>query len=193
MRSQSVSSATLARAWQAAMAAWSVYGPSAPPAPYARSSGEPAAHEHPVPARAVLVEQQDRLSRGTDPRARARRLQLHQSDETVYLGLRREQPGEDAPESKRLLDQLRPDQVVAGGRRVALVEDQVDHLEHGGEAISELLALGDLEGNPRHQERALCAHDPLRDRPLGHQVGAGDLLCGQAAEQTQRERHPRLG
>ena len=48
----------------------------------------------------------------------------------MHLRLRREQLGQDASEPQRLLAQLGPHPVVAGGRRVALVEDQVDDLEH---------------------------------------------------------------
>ena len=82
----------------------------------------------------------------------------------MHLRLRGQQLGEDAAEPERFLDQLRPDQVVAGGRRVALVEDQVDHLEHGCEAVVQLVACGDFERHLRRRERALGAHDPLRDR-----------------------------
>ena len=111
----------------------------------------------------------------------------------MYLRLRREQLGEDATEPERLLDQLGPDPVIAGGRRVALVEDEVDRLEHGGEAVGELVALGDLEGHARLRQCALRAHDPLRDRRLRDQVGAGDLPGRQAGEQAQGERDPRVG
>ena len=122
-----------ARAWQAAIAACSAYGPSAPPSASARSSAaQPAPDQQPVPARAVLVEQQDGLAVGPDARPRPRGLQLHQRDEPVHLGLARRQLGEDAAEAQRLLAQRRPHPVVARGRRVALVEDQVDDLEHRG-------------------------------------------------------------
>lgn len=84
-------------------------------------------------------------------------------------------------------------QWVAGGRRVALVEDEVDRLEHRGEAVGQLVAFGDLEGHPRRRERALRAHDPLRDRRLRDQVCAGDLPGRQAGEQAQGERDPRVG
>ena len=113
MRSQSVSAATRARAWQAAIAACSAYGPSAPGAALgALERREPAAHEHPVPARAVLVEQQDGLAGRADAGAQARGLQLHQRDEAVHLRLGGQQLGEDAAEPQRLLDQLRPDPVA---------------------------------------------------------------------------------
>jgi hypothetical protein len=48
---------------------------------------EIATNEHVIPARAVLIEQQDRLSRGADTRSRAGRLDLHQRDEAVDLWL----------------------------------------------------------------------------------------------------------
>jgi hypothetical protein len=155
--------------------------------------GKAAPDQQPVPARPVLVEQQHRFPGGADPRAGARCVQLHQGDEAVDLRFRGEQLGEDAAEPQRLLDQLGPHPVLAGGRRVALVEDEVDRLEHGGETVGELVALGHLERHPRLRERALGAHDPLRDRRLRDQVRASDLPRRQAGEQAQRERHPRIG
>jgi hypothetical protein len=67
MRTQSVSAAVRARAWQAAMAACSAYGPSAPVSSSARR--EAASDEDVVPAPAVLVEQQDRVAGRADPGA----------------------------------------------------------------------------------------------------------------------------
>ena len=174
MRSQSVSAATRARAWQAAIAAWSVYGPSAPPVLCARvERGEAAADEQPVPARPVLVEQQHRLSGGADPRARARCLQLHQGDQAVYLRLAREQLGEDAAEPERLLEQLGPDPIVAGGRRVALVEDQVDRLEH----------------RRRGARRARRAREPRTARAPPTSVRlARTIRCATVASETRNAR-----
>ena len=109
------------------------------------------------------------------------------------LGLARRQLGEHAPEPQRLVAQVRARPVVAGGRRVALVEDEVDDLEHRGEARRELVAAGHLERHVRFRERALGAHDALRDGRLRDEEGARDLGRGEAAEQPQRERDPRLG
>ena len=53
--------------------------------------------------------------------------------------------------------------------------------------------VGHLERHPRRRERALGAHDPLRDGRLRDEIGARDLPRGQPAEQAQRERDPRLG
>ena len=88
MRAQSVSSAVRARAWQAAIAACRAYGPRAPPSSLrALERREAAADQQLVPARAVLLEQQDRLAVAADARAEPRGLDLHQRDQAVHLGL----------------------------------------------------------------------------------------------------------
>src|SRR5919199_2816162 len=87
---------------------------------------EPATDQELVPTRAVLIEQQDRLSRRPDPGAQAGRLELHQRDEAVHLGLLRNELSQDAAETQRLLAERRSHPVVTGGRRLALVEDEVD-------------------------------------------------------------------
>ena len=55
--------------------------------------------------------------------------------------------------------------------------------------------------SPRGTSKGTCAcsqgplgpHDALGDGRLGGQEGPGDLVGGEAAEQAQGERHPRLG
>ena len=128
-----------------------------------------------------------------DARRSTRRLDLHQRDEPVDLGLLRDELGEDAAEAERVLAEGGPHPVVAGGRRVALVEDQVDDLEHRREPRGERVAARDLEGHARLGERPLGPHDALRDRRLRDEERARDLLGRQAAEQAQRERDARLG
>ena len=107
------------------MAACSVYGPCAPPSCVGPiECRKPTADQQLIPQRAVLIEEQDRLPRRAHARPRARRLNLHQRDQAVHLGLLRREPGEDAPEPQRVLAERRPHPVVAGGGRVALVEDR---------------------------------------------------------------------
>ena len=134
MRSQSVSSKRRARAWQAAMAACSTYGPGLPPQGLgALERRQPAANQQLVPAGPVLVGQQDRLAARPDAGGRPGCLDLHQRHQAVHLGLARGEPGQDPAQPQGVLAQRRPHPVVAGGGRVALVEDQVDDLEHGGQ------------------------------------------------------------
>ena len=102
-------------------------GRAAPPVATARSS---AASPRPTSIQSQRARSWSSSSIGSPAgpvRARgARGLQLHQRDEPVDLRLVGQQRGEDAAEPQRLLEQLGPHPVVAGGRRVALVEDQVD-------------------------------------------------------------------
>ncbi len=69
---------------------------------------------------------------------------------------------------------------------------EIDDFEHGGEPRGAIEAGGDFEGNVRFGERALGAHDALRDGGLRSEKGAGDLRRGEAAEQAKGERDARL-
>jgi hypothetical protein len=111
----------------------------------------------------------------------------------VDLRLLRRQPRQDAAEAQRLLAQRRPHPVVAGGRRVAFVEDEVDDLEHRGQTGGELGSTRHFEGRARLGERPSGAHDALGHRRLRNEERPRDLLDRQAAEQTQRERNPAFG
>jgi hypothetical protein len=101
--------------------------------------------------------------------------------------------GQHAAEAQRVLTERGPHPVVAGRRRVALVEDEVDDLEHRGQARGEIVPAGDLVGDPRLGERALRPDDPLGDGRLGDEERARDLRGRQASEQAQGERDSSLG
>ena len=194
MRCQSVSPATRARAWQAAIAACSAYGPSAPPSRSAAfERRETAPDEELIPERAVLIEEQDGLSRRANSRPRTRRLDLHERHQAVDLRLLRRELGQDPPEPERFFAQRRSHPVVARRRRVAFVEDEVHDLEHRGQTGGELLSGGDLKRDVCVGEGPLGPHDALGDRRLRNQERAGDLVGRQTAEQAQRERDARLG
>jgi len=191
IRGQSVSPGVTARAWQAAIAACRAYCPRAPPSATARfERGEPAPDQHVVPARAVLVEQQHGLAPGAGPGAQPRRLDLHQRDQAVDLGLVRHELGEDPAEPERVLAQRRPHPVIARARGVALVEHEVEHLEHRGQPLGEIGAARDLVRDAGLGERPLGPDDPLRHGRLGDQERPGDLRGGQPAEQPEGERDP---
>src|SRR3954452_9620203 len=115
---QSVSAAARARAWHAAMAAWTAYGPTERPVLCARSR---AASPRPtsIQSQSERSWSSSRIGSPDGPvRAAARGLQLHQGEQAVYLRLGREQRAENASQPERLLDQLQPEPVVARGRRI---------------------------------------------------------------------------
>ena len=155
--------------------------------------GKTPTDEELIPPRAVLFEQQDRLARGADARPGARRLDLHQRDEAVDLRLVHRDLCQDTAETERLLAELRPHPIVAGGGRVAFVENEIEDPEHRRKPGGAFGLARNLEGNARLGERPLGADNALGDGRLRHQERPGDLLGGQAAEQAQRERNALLG
>ena len=108
------------------------------------------------------------------------------------LRLVRNELGQDTAETQRVLAERGSHEVVTGGRRVALVEDQIDDPEHRRQPDAELFGAGDLEWDVRLGQRALCPDDALSDGRLRNQKSARDLLRGEAAEQAERQRNPRF-
>jgi hypothetical protein len=102
-----------------------------------------------VPEPTVLIEEHDGLSRRSHARPRARRLDFHQRDEAVDLRFLRNELGQDTPKTQRVLAECRSRPVVTGGRRVALVEYQVDNLEHRRQSSSTFVPPGNLERDVR--------------------------------------------
>ena len=152
-----------------------------------------AANEQLIPAAAVLIEQQDGLARRAEARSGTRGLNFHQRDQTVDLRLGGREAGEDAAEAQCIFAQRGTQPVFAGGGGVALVEDEIDDFEHGRQARGAVQAGGNFEGHMRFGERALGAHDALRDGGLRSEKGAGNLRRGEAAEQAQGEGDARFG
>src|SRR5512132_2502211 len=75
------------------------------------------------------------------------------------------------------------------GRRVALVEDQVNDGKHGRKAVREQMSRWHTEGDTGGLDLALRAYEPLVHRRLRDEEGAGDLLHAQPAERPQCERY----
>ncbi|OKK17389.1 hypothetical protein AMK16_21330 [Streptomyces sp. CB00455] len=149
--------------------------------------------QQPVPPGPVLVGEQHRVSVGAGAGGRPGRLELQQRGEAVDFGLRRHQRGQDTGQAQGVLAQGGAQEVLAGGGRVALVEDEVDDLQDRAEPGLAVGAVGHLEGHPGRGQRPLGPHDALRDRGLGREEGAGDLGGGQPAHQAQGEGDPGLG
>ena len=127
---------------------------------------------------------------GVDPRGGPRRLELEEGLEAVHLGLVGDELGEHAGQPDRLAGQLRAHPVLAGGRRVALVEDQVDDRHDVVEAGHPLGAAGQLQVHACVAQRLLGARDPLSHRGLRDEEAARDLGRGQAADEAERQRRP---
>ena len=141
-----------------------------------------------VPALAILLLEQHEVAVRADPRLAPRVVEEHQREQPGRLRLVGQQQVDDPGEPDRLRREVLAHDRVARGRGVALVEDQVEHREHGGEPVRERVGRRLGERDARHADLVLRAHQPLRHGRLGEQQRAGDLGHGQAADQPQRQR-----
>ena len=87
--------------------------------------GQAAADEQPVPAAAVLLQQQHGLAFGIQPRWQARGLDLQQGRQALHLALVGQQVLQLPHQAQRFVAEL------GAHIGMALVEDQVDHRQHG--------------------------------------------------------------
>ena len=71
---------------------------------------------------------------------------------------------------------------------VALVEDQVEHVQHGAQALVALLVRRHAERHAGRLDALLRAADPLRHRRFGHEERVGDLGGRETADGAQRQR-----
>ncbi len=142
----------------------------------------------PAPPRAVLVVQQHQLAGRPGARGPPRLVQQHQSQEAHRLGLRQELD-QEASQADGLAGEVGAGERLARGGGVALVEHQVDHVEHRVEPVGQLDARRHLVGNARVADLGLGADDALRERGRRGEEGARDLLGGEPADLPQRQRH----
>src|SRR4029453_5534534 len=88
-----------------------------------------------IPPGAVLVLEQDEITVRVDARLPPRVVEQHQGEEPDRLRLVREQRDDDAGQPDRLRTQLTPDERIARGRRIALVVDEIEHLQNAVETV----------------------------------------------------------
>ncbi len=81
-------------------------------------------------------------------------------------------------------------QPAARGGGVALVEDQVEHVQDDPQPLLALRALRQAEGAAGRLDPLLGPADPGRHRGLRHQERAGDLGRGQATDGAQGQCRP---
>ena len=89
--------------------------------------------------------------------------------------------GEDAREPQRFVAEFFPHPLIAGGRCISFVEDQVDHREYGLKPAAQLVSARDFEGNMGFGESSLGAKDSLAHGLLRDKEGSGDFSGREAA------------
>jgi hypothetical protein len=99
-----------------------------------------------VPGAAVLLGEEQNISRLVHARGQTACLQQHEREEGMHRGLIRGGiPGENLRQPYRLAAELGPGQVGAAVRAIALVEEEVEDVEHAVEAAAQLVLRGNLD------------------------------------------------
>jgi hypothetical protein len=129
------------------------------------------------------------VGRGAGRPARVR--EQHQREQTGDLAVAGQQPPQLARQPDRLAREVAALEVGARRRGVALVEDQVEHMEHDAQPLGTLGLGRELERHAGGLEPLLGAADALGHRRLGHQERVRDLQRGEAADGAQGERELR--
>ena len=144
-----------------------------------------------VPARPVLSLQRDQLAAGAGAGRPPGIGQQHQREQAGDLAVVGQQAVQHAGEPDRLGGQLDAGEVGPGGAGVALVEDQIEHLEHGVEARGALLGRGHGERQAGRPDPLLGPADPLAHGRFGDEERVGDLAGREPTDGAQGERHLR--
>ena len=93
----------------------------------------------------------------------------------------------ELPQPDGLVAELAADERFSAGRRVPLVEREVEDAEDRAEPLGEEVVRRHAERDAGLADLALRAHEPLRERRLGNEERARDLRRGQARDHAQRQ------
>src|SRR6266540_682204 len=145
-----------------------------------------------VPQRAILIVEQDQVAGRGGAGGAAGFVQQHQREQAKRLRLR-QQLDQQPTQPDCLGRQIVPRQRGARGCRIALVEYEIDHAQHGIEPVRQLGLRRHLIGNARVADLAFRAHDALRQRWRRCEKRLRDLLRRQTAYLAQRKSDLRIG
>ena len=161
--------------------------PHPPPAQRLGDEGHALGDEPPVPERPVLLGQGHQLAVGAGAARTPGVGQHHEGEQAGDLGVlgqgRPHRPGQ--PDG--LAGQVGPSQVGTAAAGVALVEQQVEDVQHRPQPLVPLSGGREAERLVRSLDPGLGPADPLRHRRLGDQERRRDLAGGEAADRPQGE------
>src|SRR5262245_9260293 len=97
---------------------------------------KPALDELAIPERAILLLEQQEPAHAIHPGVEARSVKAHQRNQSIRLRKRaRGVFPEHERKSQRFVAELTPDHAIGLRRAVALIEEQVEHVEHARNAL----------------------------------------------------------
>jgi len=118
----------------------------------------------------------------------AERLQQQQRGQADNLRFALEEPQQQAGKANGLIAQCESQVCRIARRRVALVENQINHGRDGRETLRAFHGTRSFEGQLGLGDLRLGPRDPLLHGALAHQEGARDLLDGEAGNDAQGQR-----
>ncbi len=153
----------------------------------------PLDDQTPVPQGPVLLGQGDQLAVGTAASGAPGVGEQHESEQAGDLGILRCGRVDAPGQADGLAGQVGAGQVGAAAAGVALVEEQVEHVQHQPKAFRALVGWRERERLAGCLDLGLGPADPLGHGRLGNEERGGDLASGQAADRAQRERDGQRG
>ena len=154
-------------------------------------SATPSAIDARSHQRPVLLRERHQRAVGADAGGTARVREQHEREQSRDLTVVGQQLPHGAGESDGFAGELRALEFGPGGRRVALVEDQVQHVQHDTQPLGAFGLGRQGERDITGLDRLLGPADALRHRRLRHQEGGGDLCGRETADRSQGERELR--
>jgi hypothetical protein len=149
---------------------------------------EAAFDERVVPFRTVLVVEAEEIAVVAEARGKTRGGEQHEREKGVRA---RDVAGgvgdEERAEADGFVAELLAEEAFAGGGFVALVEKEVERGEDAVEAIGEIGAFGEFEGDIRFADTVLGARELFFDGGFVSEEGARDFAGAEAAEHLERE------
>ncbi len=164
-------------------------GARSAPAPDAVDQLGSLADQVAVPAGAVLFVQRHQPAVVADAGRAPRLGEQHQRQQAGRLGVVGHHVAEHSGQPDRLAGQVDAGELVAGGGRVALVEDQVEHSHDRGHAAVQVAGGRHGEAGAGAGQLLFGAADPRSQTGLGRAMGVRDLGGRQTADRSQGERH----
>src|SRR5262249_24058956 len=87
----------------------------------------------------------------------------------------------------RFVRKINTVQTGASARRIALVENEIEDVQHRVESLSALTLVGSAKTIAGFFDELFGAAVPLRHRRLGHEKGMCDFSTGEATDRAQRQ------
>ncbi len=145
----------------------------------------------PVPQGAILLRERDQIAVRPGPRRPPGIGQQHQRQQSRDLPVVRKEVVNSPGQPNRLIREIAALEVGADAAGIALVEDQIEHVQDGAESFGPLPVGGHAKWHAGRLDALLGPADPLRHGRLGHEERVGNLGRREAADGPQRERNRR--